>query len=273
LIEIVNTANQLAHGGDFSRRLPMDTTDPEVRRLIATFNRLIRRVDQLLETQNQLLADTSHELRTPLTTLGGNLNLLKNDLPSELRAEVIADSEAEVARMTRLIRDLLDLAATAEVPGSEVRPVRLDVLLEETSRRLGTPTQFALELEPVTVGGDEDRLRRLITNLVENALRYSSTSPGAIRLVVHREPPNAVLRVEDDGPGVPVDSLERVFDRFFRVDSARSPESGGTGLGLAIVRHIAESHGGKVVAGNRPEGGAVFTVTLPAEPSWVPASS
>src|SRR5919202_6241675 len=108
----------------------------------------------------------------------------------------------------------------------------------------------------------------MLGNLLQNALRYASDASGGVEVRVERAPGEARLAVEDDGPGLPPDALERVFDRFYRVDRARSRAHGGTGLGLAIVRHIAEAHGGRVWAENRRDGGARFCVRLPAEPSW-----
>src|ERR671932_403559 len=113
----------------------------------------------------------------------------------------------------------------------------------------------------------------MLGNLLQNALRYASDASGGVEVRVERAPGEARLAVEDDGPGLPPDALERVFDRFYRVDRARSRAHGGTGLGLAIVRHIAEAHGGRVWAENRPEGGARFSVRLPAEPSWLEDAS
>jgi signal transduction histidine kinase len=123
--------------------------------------------------------------------------------------------------------------------------------------------------EPVIVAGDEDRLDQLLTNLLQNALRYASSAPEAVHVTVQRGPTEAWLSVADDGLGLPPDALERVFDRFYRVDRARSRGQGGTGLGLAIVRHIAEAHYGRVWAENRQGGGACFHVHLPAERSWL----
>jgi signal transduction histidine kinase len=225
-----------------------------------------RRVEQVLAVQQQLLADTSHELRTPLTTVRGNLDLLEQELPPSERAEVLAESREEVDRMARLVRDLLLLAesTSGEVPLERV-PLRLDLLARDVIDRLNVDS-VRLDVEPVTVVGDEDRLRQLIGNLVQNALRHGTH----VTLSVRRRAPDVLLSVEDDGPGVPPDALERIFDRFFRLDRGRSRAQGGSGLGLAIVRHVAEEHGGKAWAENRRDGsGARFLVSLPAEPSWV----
>jgi signal transduction histidine kinase len=277
LTSIVNAAAQLARGGDFGRRLPVNTRDPEVLQLTQTFNDLVARVDEVLTAQRQFLADTSHELRTPLTTVRGNLELLAQDLPPSDRDEVLADTREEVDRMARLVRELLLLAESgnpAEAP-LEYSPVRLDMLVRDVIDRVAGPEadRVRIIVEPVTVSGDEERLRQLVGNLVQNAVRHASDRSGSVRVRVQRRPPDAVLTVEDDGPGIPPEALERVFDRFYRVDRGRARAHGGSGLGLAIVRHVTETHGGRVWAENFGDGsGARFTVRLPAEPSWVSPS-
>jgi len=278
LTSIVTAAAQLARVGDFSRRLPANTRDPEVMQLIQTFNDLVARVDEVLTGQRQFLADTSHELRTPLTTVRGNLDLLGQDLPPGERQEILAETREEVDRMARLVRDLLLLAESgspAEAP-LEHAPVRLDVLVQTVVDRVAgfQLDRVELDCEPVTIYGDEDRLRQLVGNLIENALRHATDGAGAVRVRIQRRPPEAMLIVEDDGAGIPQDALERVFDRFYRVDRGRARVHGGSGLGLAIVRHVADAHGGRVWAENRSDSpGARFTVRLPAEPSWVPSSA
>jgi len=233
------------------------------------------RVDRLLTAQRQLLADTSHELRTPLTTIRGNLELLERALPPEERSEILAESREEVDRMARLVRDLLLLAESdggAAAPPLEPVPVRLDLLVQEVLDRVVSDADSArvvVDAEPVTVVGDDERLRQLVSNLLQNALRHASRNAGAVHMRVRRRPPHVLLEVEDDGPGLPHGAPERVFDRFYRVDRGRSRARGGTGLGLAIVRHVAEAHGGRVWAENRTSStGARFSVELPAEPSW-----
>jgi signal transduction histidine kinase len=236
-----------------------------------TINALAGRVESVLTAQRQLLADTSHELRTPLTTIRGNLDLLERDLPPADRSEILSETREEVDRMARLVRDLLLLAQSGSgVLEPERVPVRLDLLAGEVIRRLpGAAGRVVVEAEPVMVMGDEDRLRQVVSNLVENALRHGSDGQGAIRVRVRRRAPLALLEVEDDGPGVPAEALQRVFDRFYRLDRGRSRAHGGSGLGLAIVRHVAEEHNGRAWAENRTERpGARFNVELPAEPSW-----
>jgi signal transduction histidine kinase len=243
----------------------------EVARRTQSFNGLVTRVDDVLKTQQQLLADTSHELRTPLTTIRGNLDLLERDLSSAERSEVLSETREEVDRMAGLIRDLLLLAESGSGALELERvPIRLDLLAREVVRRLAGGDRVTIDAQPVMVHGDEERLRQLVGNLVQNALRHASDVPGSVRVSVSRRAPHALLSVEDDGPGVPAEALERVFDRFYRVDTGRSRAHGGSGLGLAIVRHVAEEHGGRAWAENRADGrGARFNVELPAEPSWV----
>jgi signal transduction histidine kinase len=246
--------------------------DPGLAELARRERDLLGRVDASMTAQRQLLADTSHELRTPLTTIRGNLDLLAGELPGGERAEVLDETRQEVDRMSRLVRDLLLLAERGEVSPIERAPVRLDLLVAQVVERVAGPENAAriqLRLEAVSVPGDEDLLRQLVGNLVENALRHASDAAAAVQVTLDRQPPWAVLVVDDDGPGLPPDALERVFDRFFRVDRARSRAHGGSGLGLAIVRHVAQAHGGRVWAENREAGGARFRVLLPAEPSWV----
>lgn len=240
----------------------------ELSKRARTFDGLVARVDDVLNKQRQLLADTSHELRTPLTTVRGNLDLLERDLPPAERAEVLTETREEVDRMARLVRDLLLLAESgSSALQLEKVPLRLDLLTREVVRRLPRGERVTIDAEPVMVHGDDEHLRQLVANLVQNALRHATSK---VKVNVQRRPPYALLTVEDDGPGVPSGALQRVFDRFYRVDSGRSRTQGGAGLGLAIVKHVAEEHGGRAWAENRTDGaGARFSVELPAEPSWV----
>lgn len=225
-----------------------------------------QRVEEVRTAQQQLLADTSHELRTPLTTVRGNLDLLERDLGAADRSEVLSETREEVDRMARLVRDLLLLAESGSgTLQLDAVPLRLDLLTRQVVARMSEPERVRVVAEPVTVLGDDERLRQLVGNLVQNALRHGTS----VQVRVSRRPPAAVLVVEDDGPGIPDEALDRVFDRFFRLDRGRSRAHGGSGLGLAIVRHVADEHGGKAWAENRAEGGARFSVSLPAEPSWV----
>ena len=269
--EVLGLAALVAFGAVVVAVWIIETRGRQLLRLRRTYAEMVARVDNVLKAQQQLLADTSHELRTPLTTVRGNLDLLERELPPAERSQVLTETREEVDRMARLVRDLLLLAesGSGELQLERV-PLRLDLLTREVVSRLPGGERVAIDAEPVMVHGDDERLRQLVGNLVLNALRHASDRPGAVQVNVHRRPPHALLEVEDDGPGVPAEALPRVFDRFYRVDRGRSRAHGGSGLGLAIVRHVAEEQGGRAWAENREDGhGARFSVTLPAEPSWV----
>jgi signal transduction histidine kinase len=270
LTSIVGAAARLVEEGDFSRRLPEDRSDPEVAQLTWTFNGLVAYVDRALNAQREFVADTSHELRTPLTTISGNLRLLERNLSAQERSEILADTRQEVGRMARLVRELLLLAEGRQETTVDQRPLRLDALASAVVASVAGPgtDRFTVVAEPVCVAADEDRLRQVLINLLENAQRYASSDPGAVRVVVRHQPGQALVQVEDDGPGLPSEAIERVFDRFYRADRGRSRRHGGTGLGLAIVRHVVEGHGGRVWVENRAEGGARFSVLLPAQQAW-----
>ena len=270
LEEIAATAQLIALTGDVSLTVRPDGT-AEARRLAVSFNRMVERLRRLLETQRQLLADTSHELRNPLTVIRTDLDLLGRDLDSETRQEVAVEAQEEAERMSRLVADLLFLSREEGAAVGSPEPVRLDRLAVETVERLtAIATDHEVRVEqaaPVVVLGNPDRLRQLLTNLVENAIRYSAAGGHVMVSVTAAGPHTARLDVADDGIGIPPEHLPRVFDRFYRVDPARGRATGGTGLGLAIVKHVAESHGGAVTAASQPGVGSTFTVTLPAEPA------
>jgi signal transduction histidine kinase len=278
LVRIATTAERIALTGDVHGGVE-ERTSGEVERLRLAFNRMVERVRRVLDGQRQLLADTSHELRNPLTVIRTNLDLLSCDLDPATREEVVAETSAEAERMTRLVADLLFLSRE-EADAVEHAPVRLDAVARETVvrfRQLAPDHVLTLDApEPLVVLGDRDRLRQLLTNLIENAVRF--TPPGGRVAVAARRldvaahahggqgaagPGRAELVVQDTGIGIPAEHLSRVFDRFYRVDPARNRATGGTGLGLAIVKRIAESHGGDVRVESQPGHGARFTVTLP----------
>lgn len=269
LEEMAATAQRIAATGDISLSVRPEGT-AEVRRLATSFDHMIERLRRLLDTQRQLLADTSHELRNPLTVIRTDLDLLGLDLDAETRQEVAAEAQEEAERMSRLVADLLFLSREEEAAVGTAEPVRLDRLAEEVVERLKAIASDrdvrADATTPVTVLGNQDRLRQLVTNLVENAIRYTPAG-GHIRVrVLASDGATARLEVADDGIGIPPEHLPRVFDRFYRVDPARSRATGGTGLGLAIVKHVVDVHGGSVTAESTLGVGSTFIVTLPTAP-------
>ena len=169
--------------------------------------------------------------------------------------------------MSRLVSDLL-LLGQAEardllVEGTVALDELLVAVVEQARIQAGQRRVLLERLEPLSVEGDRDRLRQVLWNLVENALRYTGPE-GLIRLALRRDGPSAELSVSDDGPGIAAEHLPRIFDRFYRVDTARSRATGGSGLGLAIVKHIVQAHGGCVTVASELGRGTTFTVRLPA---------
>ena len=249
----------------------------------ALLNRLLARDEALrrttlenearIEAQRRLLADTSHELRNPLTVLRANLTVVqREDVDAQVRMEAARDAEEEAARLGRLVEDLLLLARGEAGEQLELGPVRLDELVgrvTEEAKEAGTGHAIRLEVEgPVTVMGDEERLRQVLRNVVGNALRHTP-SGTAITVTVGRRRDDAEVTVSDTGAGIAPEHVPRVFDRFYRVDGARSRAgqqeggSGGAGLGLAIVKHLVEAHGGTVEIDSAPGRGTRLAIRLP----------
>ncbi|GMQ86183.1 MAG: HAMP domain-containing sensor histidine kinase [Acidimicrobiia bacterium] len=262
------TTDEIGRTGDLTRRLPAQTATDEVGVLTASFNAMLERLqdtrDQLetsLQSQRRFVADASHELRSPLTTIRTNAGFLaRDDVTEEDRLEAVEDIAAEADRMSRLVDDLLTLARGDSGATPEFAPVALGPLVVDvrrTSRHLDGRLSVSVEGAPV-VDGDEDLLTRLVRILLDNAERHGT---GAIGLTVTRAENTATIAVTDDGPGVSDEERERIFDRFYQADTARSGP--GFGLGLAIACAIVELHSGSISAENREGGGAQFTVTLP----------
>jgi signal transduction histidine kinase len=256
----------LAATGEFDQRVPQPGGDDEIGRLARTFNDILERLTVVLDRQQTLVADTSHELRNPLMVVRGNLDLLAHDLPADQRLEAVNEAREEVDRMARLVGDLLFLA-DADTQGSIHRQnIELDEVIAdivEDARMVSPDHNIDLNAnDPLLVLGDEQRLRQLIWNLLENAIRY--TPPGGkINLALRRRSRVAEILVSDTGIGIPEEHLPHIFNRFYRVDHGRSRALGGTGLGLSIVRQVAETHGGHVRVRSIPGIGSTFTVYLP----------
>jgi two-component system, OmpR family, phosphate regulon sensor histidine kinase PhoR len=230
----------------------------------------LRRADQV---RRDFVANVSHELRTPLTAIRGYVEALADEPTSpEDRARFLEVIARHAARMERLVKDLLRLAALdAKQEVIERAPCPVQGLLAGTVSDLATvidarrqTVEITVEPSVATIRTDAAKLQDALRNLVENAVNYS---PEGRRIRLEARPANGQVHitVSDEGPGLPEADLERVFERFYRVDKARSRESGGTGLGLSIVKHLVSLLGGRVFAANRPEGGAVFTISLPRD--------
>ncbi len=272
---MATTAEDIGRTQDLSRRLPESEPDDEVGRLQRSFNQMLRqledayhRLQSALVAQRRFVADASHELRTPLTTIRGNVGLLlkRDDIATDDRVAALNDIAGESERMSRMVQDLLTLARADAGYHLEKSQIDLLPIIQEVARQAQTlqPSRRIELLDgvPAPVQGNADAIKQLLWILIDNAFKHTNDG-GRIQLRLENGQRAARVVVVDDGPGIPRDDLERVFERFYQSDAARSGE--GTGLGLAIARWIATEHGGQVFAANNRHGGAAFTVELPIQ--------
>jgi two-component system sensor histidine kinase MprB len=257
---LTSAAEHVARTRDLSRRIEADGTD-ELSRLGASFNTMLEALEDSQRAQRQLVADASHELRTPLTSLRTNMEVLGDvdALSVQDRERLLRDVVAQLDELTVLVTDLVDLARGDE-PAAVTQDVRLDMLVEEAverARRYASDKRFATDLEPTLVVGVPGRLDRAVSNLLDNAAKWSPEG-GQIDVSVH----DGEVTVRDRGPGIDESDLPFVFDRFYRAQTARGLP--GSGLGLAIVRQVAASHGGEVIAERAEGGGALMRLRIPA---------
>jgi two-component system, OmpR family, sensor kinase len=255
--------------GDLAPRIHQDGQGQEIRVLSDAFNHMLDRLTEAFAGQRAFVADASHELRTPLTVIRGQLEVLAaqaNPSGDEVR-RVEHLLQAEIARIGRLVDDLLLLAKTEQAEFLRTRPIDLSAFVEELWEASTLLAERRFQLDPAPDGtllADPDRLAQALRNLLTNAIEHTTPERGLVLMrVQHAGNGRIQFVVEDDGPGIPPDQRERVFDRFHRTDSARDRASGGTGLGLAIVYAIAKAHGGRVRAGQSHEGGARIELELP----------
>ena len=256
--------------GDYEHRVEVKGKD-EFAVLANEFNALTDRLQQTEQIRRQFVSDASHELRTPLAAMRLlSDSILQNDMDQDTIREFVQDISGEADRLTRMTSKLLNLTAldSRQFTPTETEPVNLGECCKKAVRMLGPyAKEMGAEIEQSSednccVMAREDDIFQLVLNLAENGVKYSQKG-GQVRLIAYSQGSTAVLIVEDNGVGIPENELELIFQRFYRVDKARSREAGGTGLGLAIVRETAEKFGGTVTAANRPQGGARFTVQFP----------
>jgi two-component system sensor histidine kinase MprB len=246
--------------------IPVEGTD-EVARLAVAFNAMLTALSASQARQRQLVADAGHELRTPLTSLRTNLDLLAQadssaSLSPASRKELLDDVRAQIGEMTTLIGDLVELAREAPASPS-VEPVELAAVVSQAVtrvRRRTSTVEFDVHTEPWWVHGDAAELERAVTNLLDNAAKWSPPG-GRVRVELR----GGTIMVSDQGTGISEEDLPHVFDRFYRSPESRTMP--GSGLGLSIVRAVADRHGGSVRAGDGPDGGAGFWFELPGTPA------
>jgi heavy metal sensor kinase len=259
---------------DLSQRLDLSLPDDELGKLARTFDEMIARLDAAFRRQRQFTADASHELRTPLTIIKGQIEVsLQRDREPAAYREVLQVTNESVDRLIRLVGSLLTLAQ-ADAGDIPLEREEVDVgaiarsAMEQVQPRaeeIGVELRHACGPEAV-VRADQDLVLQLILNLLDNALKHTAAD-GAVAVTWRGRPGAVELVVEDTGEGIADEHLPYLFDRFYRVDRARSRDVGGAGLGLAICRWIAEAHGGSIAVSSVVGEGSRFTVTLPAGPT------
>jgi two-component system sensor histidine kinase MprB len=252
------TVNEVTRTRDLSRRVAMTGHD-EIARLASSFDGMLTALEISLRQQRQLVADASHELRTPLTSLRTNLELLARGQPTDPveRQQVLNELVGQMERLSTLVADLIDLARDEEAT-LPIEDLRLDQVVSDAIvdvRGRYPRIRFEAVLEETTVRGVRSRIARAVTNLLDNAGKWSP-SGGVVEVTVHA----GEVSVRDHGPGIAPEDAPRVFDRFWRASNARSLP--GSGLGLSIVKEVAESHGGSVTLEQATGGGARFRLRL-----------
>ena len=268
MMESIRTVRE----GNYSHRIEAKGHD-EYHALADEFNALTERLQNTEARRRQFVSDASHELRTPLAAIRLlSDSILQNELDQDTIKEFVQDISSESDRLTRMTSKLLNLTALDSKQFSQqeesLEPVNLGDCCRKAVRLLtpfATQTQVTLEqssADNCCVLAREDEIFQVVLNLAENGVKYSGQG-GSVRVIAFSRGEQAVLIVEDSGIGIPEEELDRIFERFYRVDKARSREAGGTGLGLAIVRETVEKYGGTVAASNRTQGGARFTVQFP----------
>jgi signal transduction histidine kinase len=250
------------------RRVPDPPADDEIGRLARTMNRMLERLERAQARQRRLVSDASHELRSPVAAIRQHAEVALAHPGRTSAAELAETVLAEDLRLQRLAEDLLLLTRADEhTLALRRRPVDLDDLVFDEARRLRGVSGLRADTSLVSAGrvdGDAAGLRRVLRNLGDNAARHAE---GRVAFSVAERDGVVVLRVDDDGPGIPEADRERVFERFVRLDDARARDDGGSGLGLAIVAELVAAHGGTVAIAASPVGGTRVEVSLPASPT------
>lgn len=290
LREVEMTAARFA-GGDYSQRLGGATPNTEVGRLTRSLNTMLSRIDRAfadrahtIEQMRRFIGDASHELRTPLVSVRGYAELYRMGALTKKAdvAQAMERIEKEAERMTSLVTDLLELARLDEAKPLELEPVNLVALAEDAAmdatashpQRVisvfvdGQKVTDFRQVKAIDINAEENKIRQVFANLLQNALRFSPEETGVELLITsEKNPPRGVIHVVDHGEGIPPQIRDKIFQRLWRADTSRARETGGSGLGLAIVDTIVKRHRGSIVVSETPGGGATFSVSLPRVPS------
>lgn len=268
-VKVLTEGTRALNSRQFDTRIQVRSRD-ELGQLASDFNAMAATLERYEQTRRQWLADISHELRTPLAILRGEIEAMQDGV-REVTAEALESLHCEVTHLSRIVQDLYDISLMeSRAYGGERYPVSPFEVLDDTIKiyrtrmeHKGMRIETNLEgMRHVTIAADADRLRQLFSNLLENSLRYAD-SPGVLSIFHELSSDSLSLHFQDSGPGVPQESLARLFDRLYRVDAARSRTRGGSGLGLAICKGIVESFGGRIEASRGISGGLRMTMAFP----------
>jgi heavy metal sensor kinase len=272
----MNSQTQRISAENLSARLDVTNTRDELGHLATTINDLLARLESSFKAQQRFIADASHELRTPLAVLRGETEVaLGKTRTVEEYQQSLALIQDEAESLSRIVEDLFILARQPISTRSALHneSVSLNDAVKDCARaaqvlaiRKGVRLQLANDPPAIALNGDQELIKRMILNLLDNAVKYTPAG-GEISLALARENGNAEIVVRDTGMGIPETDQSRVFDRFFRVDKARARAMGGAGLGLSIAQWIVEAHGGEISVASTPGQGSTFTVVLPVKAS------
>ena len=269
-IKALNRTIRRMGKGDLSARVNIRASG-ELKALADSYNAMAEKIENFDQSRSQFVQNASHELKTPLATMKILLeNLIyQPDMPAELRAEFMQDMNHEIDRLSGIITDLLTLTQMDEKSAAPNRAtVDFSALCEDSIHALQPAADKAgLTLtenieNAVFLSGDESKLSQVVYNLIDNAIKYTPAG-GQVSVTLASDSHQAMLTVRDTGIGIPEQDVGHIFDRFYRVDKARSRATGGTGLGLSIVRQMVQLHGGEITVTSSSGEGSVFTVTLP----------
>ena len=272
-LERIAVATRSVGSSSLGERIPTFSPDAELQEVTHVLNEMLARLETAFAAQARFVADASHEIRSPLSNLRGTVEVaLRRPRTPEEYQQTLQVSLIEIERLSRLTSDLLTLsrADTGHLVSKSSCDLR-QIAGQAVSTHLLRAEEQHINLlldgqDPLPVWGDADRLRQVLDNLLDNALRYSA-SGSVIRVRVQKEAHACIVQVSDSGPGLSQKDQEQIFDRFYRADSARGRQSGGMGLGLAIAKAIAEAHGGRIQVQSQPGAGTVFSLCLPAPPA------
>jgi signal transduction histidine kinase len=271
-IEALTGAIERIHVQNLKERLPRNPHGDELDRLTEVFNAMMGRLEQSVEQIRDFTLHASHELKTPLTIMRGELELaLREDAPPRDPRELFADQLEEIQRLTKIVDGLALLAkADAGQLSLQRSPVRLKELVEDSfadAQILAQPRKVTVQLtgcEDLTVLGDRNRLRQLLLNLTENAIKYNYPE-GTVSMSLTRHNGTAEFKISNTGPGIPPDKINRVFERFYRVDESHNSQMEGCGLGLCIAEWIVKAHNGSLSVDSKPGSLTTFDVRLPVK--------